>query len=125
MPASVADALGITRILIHPLAGVLSAYGMGLADIRAIREEAVEAVLEEATVADLATRLERLSATAMEEVKSQAVDPSALAWSRESRSNTRAPTVRSGWLSAKSRRCKRPSPSSIGNAMASACLARL
>jgi 5-oxoprolinase (ATP-hydrolysing) len=73
---SVADALGITRILIHPLAGVLSAYGMGLADIRAIREEAVEAVLEEATVADLATRLERLSATALQEVKSQAVDPS-------------------------------------------------
>ena len=72
----VADALGITRILIHPLAGVLSAYGMGLADIRAIREEAVEAVLEDATVADLTNRLERLSATAIEEVKSQAVDPS-------------------------------------------------
>ncbi|HEV2594779.1 MAG TPA: hydantoinase B/oxoprolinase family protein [Sphingomicrobium sp.] len=35
---AVADALGIERILIHPLAGVLSAYGIGLADVKAIRE---------------------------------------------------------------------------------------
>ena len=34
----VADALGMTRIFLHPLAGVLSAYGMGLAEIRALRE---------------------------------------------------------------------------------------
>src|SRR5207342_133255 len=34
----VADALGMERILIHPLAGVLSAYGIGLAEIKAIRE---------------------------------------------------------------------------------------
>ena len=33
----VADALGMTRVFIHPLAGVLSAYGMGLADLRALR----------------------------------------------------------------------------------------
>ena len=33
----VADALGMTRVFIHPLAGVLSAYGMGLADVRALR----------------------------------------------------------------------------------------
>jgi hypothetical protein len=38
----VADALGMTRIFAHPLAGVLSAYGMGLADQTAMREEAVE-----------------------------------------------------------------------------------
>ncbi|MED6310683.1 MAG: hydantoinase/oxoprolinase family protein, partial [Pseudomonadota bacterium] len=36
----VADALGMTKVLIHPFAGVLSAYGMGLADIRALRERA-------------------------------------------------------------------------------------
>jgi len=35
----VADALGMERILIHPLAGVLSAYGIGLADVKVIREE--------------------------------------------------------------------------------------
>ncbi len=38
----VADALGMSRVFIHPLAGVLSAYGMGLADQIAIREAAVE-----------------------------------------------------------------------------------
>jgi 5-oxoprolinase (ATP-hydrolysing) len=35
---AVADALGLERILIHPLAGVLSAYGIGIADVKAIRE---------------------------------------------------------------------------------------
>jgi 5-oxoprolinase (ATP-hydrolysing) len=38
----VADALGMTRVLVHPLAGVLSAYGMGLADQNVMREQAVE-----------------------------------------------------------------------------------
>jgi 5-oxoprolinase (ATP-hydrolysing) len=42
----VADALGMRKALIHPLAGVLSAYGMGLADITAMREASVEQVLE-------------------------------------------------------------------------------
>ena len=39
----VADALGMTRVFVHPFAGVLSAYGMGLADLRVMRERAVEA----------------------------------------------------------------------------------
>ncbi len=38
----VADALGMTRVLIHPLSSLLSAYGMGLADIRATRQQAIE-----------------------------------------------------------------------------------
>ena len=38
----VADALGMSRVFIHPFAGVLSAYGMGLADQIAMRESAVE-----------------------------------------------------------------------------------
>ncbi|HBT43527.1 MAG TPA: hypothetical protein DEB21_16475, partial [Rhodospirillaceae bacterium] len=41
----VADALGMNTVFLHPFAGVLSAYGMGLADVRAIREKAVEAPL--------------------------------------------------------------------------------
>src|SRR5256714_258071 len=41
----VADALGMQRVLLHPFAGVLSAYGMGLADVRALRQQAVEARL--------------------------------------------------------------------------------
>jgi 5-oxoprolinase (ATP-hydrolysing) len=42
---AVADALAMTKVLIHPLAGVLSAYGIGLADLTAMREQAVEAPL--------------------------------------------------------------------------------
>ena len=38
----VADTLGMTRVLLHPFAGVLSAYGMGLADVRALREGQIE-----------------------------------------------------------------------------------
>jgi 5-oxoprolinase (ATP-hydrolysing) len=49
----VADALGIGRVFIHPFAGVLSAYGMGLADLRVMRERAIEATLDDAVVADL------------------------------------------------------------------------
>ena len=50
---AVADALGMTQVLIHPLAGVLSAYGIGLADVIAMREQAVEAPL----TADLIAKL--------------------------------------------------------------------
>src|SRR5580700_6567208 len=38
----VADALGMTHVLIHPLSSLLSAYGMGLADIRSVRQQAIE-----------------------------------------------------------------------------------
>ena len=38
----VADALGMTKVLIHPFSSLLSAYGMGLADIRATRQQAIE-----------------------------------------------------------------------------------
>jgi 5-oxoprolinase (ATP-hydrolysing) len=54
---AVADALGITEVLIHPLAGVLSAYGMGLASVTAMRETAVEAGLS----AGLLARLDRVA----------------------------------------------------------------
>jgi 5-oxoprolinase (ATP-hydrolysing) len=43
----VADALGMERILIHPLAGVLSAYGIGIADVKAIRDASVLRPLDE------------------------------------------------------------------------------
>ena len=50
---AVADALGMTSVLIHPLAGALSAYGIGLADVIAMREAAVEAPLTAALAASL------------------------------------------------------------------------
>ncbi len=45
---AVADAVGVETILLHPLAGVLSAWGMGLADVRAVAEETVEEKLADA-----------------------------------------------------------------------------
>ncbi|QGP79330.1 hydantoinase B/oxoprolinase family protein [Sphingobium sp. CAP-1] len=45
----VADALGMDRVMIHPLGGVLSAYGMGLADRRAVRERTLALPLEDGT----------------------------------------------------------------------------
>ena len=50
---AVADALGMTSVLIHPLAGALSAYGIGLADVIAMRESAVEEPLTAETAARL------------------------------------------------------------------------
>ncbi|HEX4093394.1 MAG TPA: hydantoinase/oxoprolinase family protein, partial [Trebonia sp.] len=50
---AVADALGMTSVLIHPLAGALSAYGIGLADVTAMRESAVEAPLTAESAARL------------------------------------------------------------------------
>ena len=64
----VADALGMSRVLIHPLAGVLSAYGIGLADIVAMREQAVEAPLSAGLLARLPATLDPLEADARAEV---------------------------------------------------------
>ncbi len=69
----VADALGMTRVFIHPFAGVLSAYGMGLADIRALREESVERRLDEGAIAPLSETLDRLAAEVEAEVRGQGV----------------------------------------------------
>ncbi|MGH3289127.1 MAG: hydantoinase/oxoprolinase family protein, partial [Streptosporangiaceae bacterium] len=65
---AVADALGMSKVLIHPLAGVLSAYGIGLADIVAMREQAVEAPLSEDLLARLPGTFDPLEADARAEV---------------------------------------------------------
>jgi 5-oxoprolinase (ATP-hydrolysing) len=54
----VADALGMKNILLHPMSGLLSAYGMGLADIRATRQKALGVDLD----ADAPAELQRLGA---------------------------------------------------------------
>ena len=73
----VADALGMQRIFLHPLAGVLSAYGMGLAEIRAMREAQANLDFEAATVSDALTeRCRPLAAAAIEAVSGQGVDTS-------------------------------------------------
>jgi 5-oxoprolinase (ATP-hydrolysing) len=65
---AVADALSITEVLIHPLAGVLSAYGMGLADVTAMRERSVEAPLSEALLPELGQVADGLAAGALSEL---------------------------------------------------------
>ena len=72
---AVADALGMTRVLIHPLAGVLSAYGIGLADIIAMREQAVEAPLTEDGLETLAETIVPLERDARAEVTAEGVPP--------------------------------------------------
>jgi 5-oxoprolinase (ATP-hydrolysing) len=67
----VADALGMSRVLVHPLAGVLSAYGMGLADQNLIREQAVELPLSEQALPQLAAQLQALAQQAEADLRSQ------------------------------------------------------
>ena len=66
----VADALGMSRVFAHPLGGVLSAYGMGLADQNAMREAAVELPLANASGA-VAERIDALAAEAVAELVRQ------------------------------------------------------
>ncbi|MBC7735445.1 MAG: hydantoinase B/oxoprolinase family protein, partial [Bacteriovorax sp.] len=66
----VADALGMTRVFAHPLGGVLSAYGMGLADQSVMREAAVELPLAVA-MREVATRVDALAAIATDELQRQ------------------------------------------------------
>ncbi|HEX5281884.1 MAG TPA: hydantoinase B/oxoprolinase family protein, partial [Micropepsaceae bacterium] len=53
----VADQLGIRRIMVHPLAGLLSAYGIGIAEVRTVREQSVNRTLGEVDLATLAATL--------------------------------------------------------------------
>ena len=69
----VADALGMTRVFVHPLAGVLSAYGMGLADVRALRQRAVESPLDDRSLVSVAPVFEALEAEARRELESQGI----------------------------------------------------
>ncbi|QIT57305.1 5-oxoprolinase [Aquisalimonas sp. 2447] len=67
----VAEALGMARVLIHPFAGVLSAYGMGLADLTTMRELAVDEPLQADTLERLAPRLEQAEQEGREELLAQ------------------------------------------------------
>ena len=69
----VADALGMTRVMIHPLAGVLSAYGMGLADVRALRDRALEVRLDGAGAESLGRVLDELADEVRTELVAQGI----------------------------------------------------
>ena len=67
----VADALGMKQVFVHPLAGVLSAYGMGLADQSLIREQTVESRLTSDAMASLQAPLKNLAESARNALSSQ------------------------------------------------------
>ena len=67
----VADALGMKQVFVHPLAGVLSAYGMGLADQSLIREQTVELRLTSDAMTSLQVPLKNLAESARNALSSQ------------------------------------------------------
>ncbi len=76
---AVADALSMGTVILHPLSSLLSAYGMGLADIRAVRQRGVEEPLAGPVLATLDRVGAALAADARAEVEGQGVDPAAIA----------------------------------------------
>ncbi len=74
----VADELGMSRVFIHPFAGVLSAYGMGLADQAVLREQAVEEAFEQPAIASLEAVANRLAGAASAALVAQGADPGAV-----------------------------------------------
>lgn len=67
----VADELGMTRVFVHPLAGVLSAYGMGLADQNVIRERSIELPLDGTALATVQQALDDLALQATDALRQQ------------------------------------------------------
>ena len=74
----VADRLGMKRIQLHPFAGVLSAYGMGLADTRVINDLAIEATLEPDLMKVLVAQVEILKHKSEVQLIEQGVNTSTL-----------------------------------------------
>ncbi len=70
----IADTLGIETILIHPLSGLLSAYGMGLAPMRASRERSVEVPLDAETMRRIESLAYELGSDATEELLDEGVE---------------------------------------------------
>ncbi|MCX7593816.1 MAG: hydantoinase/oxoprolinase family protein [Fischerella sp.] len=67
----IADTLGMKKIFLHPYAGALSAYGMGLADVRATRIGAVELPLTQALIPQLVQLMKSLETQARSELTSE------------------------------------------------------
>src|SRR5579863_7128855 len=74
----VADALGMESVLIHPLSSLLSAYGMGLADIRSVRQQAIEEPFGDKARATLQSVSRRLTRIVTEEIAAQGVAAKAI-----------------------------------------------
>jgi len=71
---AIADMLGIAQVLQHPLAGILSAYGMGMADVRRFAERAVLATLNDALLHELQAAVDDMAAPLVEQVRGEGVE---------------------------------------------------
>jgi 5-oxoprolinase (ATP-hydrolysing) len=70
----IAEALGMREVFLHPYAGVLSAYGMGLADVRSLNEQSVERPLSDDTLPEIQQVLETLAAQGRADLQEQGFD---------------------------------------------------
>ncbi|MCF8468041.1 MAG: hydantoinase B/oxoprolinase family protein, partial [Sneathiella sp.] len=70
----VADSLGMKKIMLHPYAGVLSAFGMGLADLRVLKEKAMEVALDTSALPGIGAALDGLAIDGHEEMRAQGVE---------------------------------------------------
>ena len=78
----VADALGMRKVMVHPLAGVLSAYGIGLADQRILRHRAVEAPLNAPALAEAAVTMDALQEECLGDAGTNGFDLAARSFKR-------------------------------------------
>jgi 5-oxoprolinase (ATP-hydrolysing) len=74
----VADALGMTTVLIHPFSSLLSAYGMGLADVRATRQQALEVSLDAEATREIERTGGVLASACCDELRAQGVHPESI-----------------------------------------------
>ncbi len=70
----IAASIGIPQVFIHPYAGVLSAYGMGLAQLRVLRQQTIDLLLTEGGMEELDQLVGKLAEQAMEEFHQQGID---------------------------------------------------
>src|SRR5262249_46472243 len=70
----IANQLGIKKIIIHPLAGVLSAFGIGASNLRTIQTESVELPLTEENIRILSSRFEHLTKMCQEKLVHQSAN---------------------------------------------------
>ncbi|WP_457575157.1 hydantoinase B/oxoprolinase family protein [Desulfomarina sp.] len=79
----VADALGMKQVFLHPFAGVLSAYGMGLADISALKEVHIEQVFTEDSIKMLSAACKPLMAETRSELLAQNIEDKQISFIRK------------------------------------------
>ena len=70
---AIAEAIGIKTILVHPFAGILSAYGIGLADVRRFGQQSVLKPFSTETLQEIEPLFEELEATALAEVQAEGI----------------------------------------------------